>query len=124
MQLVLINISDHHTRTVANAGGPPPAGADAGGASTSAGGGAATRVLGCLLGSQSGRTVDISNSFEMRLVGGSDVDIDEAFLQTKMEQCEWPVPLACDAAAPSPPVAFAQLCRNKAAFSAGRWHNF
>ncbi|KAL4437304.1 hypothetical protein ABPG75_004443 [Micractinium tetrahymenae] len=68
--LVLINISDHHTRTRANAGGA-----------------AAVRVLGCLLGSQAGRTVDISNSFEMRLnPGGGEVDIDEAFLQKKMEQ--------------------------------------
>lgn len=33
--------------------------------------------------------VDISNSFEMRCMEGTD-DIDEAFLQKKMEQCEWP----------------------------------
>lgn len=55
VQLVLINISDHHTRTLANQGAP------AGEASTSAagggGGGPCVRVLGCLLGSQSGRTV-------------------------------------------------------------------
>ncbi|KAL4439478.1 hypothetical protein ABPG77_008807 [Micractinium sp. CCAP 211/92] len=70
--LVLINISDHHTRTRANAGAAP---------------GAAVRVLGCLLGSQAGRTVDIANSFEMRLkAGGNAADIDEAFLQKKMEQ--------------------------------------
>ncbi len=75
LQLVLINISDHHTRTRANAGAAP---------------GAAVRVLGCLLGSQAGRTVDIANSFEMRLkAGGNAADIDEAFLQKKMEQCEW-----------------------------------
>lgn len=74
LQLVLINISDHHTRTRANAGAAP---------------GAAVRVLGCLLGSQAGRTVDIANSFEMRLkAGGNAADIDEAFLQKKMEQCE------------------------------------
>lgn len=48
------------------------------------------RVLGCLLGSQAGRTVDIANSFEMRLTtGGGEADIDEAFLHKKMEQCEW-----------------------------------
>ena len=34
--------------------------------------------------------VDISNSFEMRCMEGTD-DIDEAFLQKKMEQCEWVV---------------------------------
>ncbi len=31
--------------------------------------------------------VDISNSFEVRCVEGTD-DIDEPFLQKKMEQCE------------------------------------
>ncbi|KAI7842094.1 hypothetical protein COHA_004289 [Chlorella ohadii] len=80
--LVLINISDHHTRTLANQGAP------AGEASTSAaggGGGRCVRVLGCLLGTQTGRTVDISNSFEVRCVEGTD-DIDEPFLQKKMEQ--------------------------------------
>lgn len=75
LQLVLINISDHHTRTRANTGAAP---------------GAAVRVLGCLLGSQAGRTVDIANSFEMRLkAGGGEAEVDEAFLQKKMEQCEW-----------------------------------
>ena len=73
LQLVLINISDHHTRTRANA----PAGSKEG-----------IRVLGCLLGQQAGRVVDISNSFEMRYRQGSS-DIDEPFLQKKMEQCEW-----------------------------------
>lgn len=43
--------------------------------------------MGCLLGSQSGRTVDISNSFEMRYLESSAVDIDHAFLLKKMEQC-------------------------------------
>ncbi|EFN52982.1 hypothetical protein CHLNCDRAFT_58697 [Chlorella variabilis] len=69
--LVLINISDHHTRTRANAG---------------CGAGEEFRVMGCLLGSQSGRTVDISNSFEMRYLESSAVDIDHAFLLKKMEQ--------------------------------------
>ena len=73
LQLVLINISDHHTRTRANA----PAGSKEG-----------IRVLGCLLGQQAGRVVDISNSFEMRYRQGSS-DIDEPFLQKKTEQCEW-----------------------------------
>lgn len=34
-----------------------------------------------------GMQVDISNSFEVRCVEGTD-DIDEPFLQKKMEQCE------------------------------------
>ena len=71
---MLINVSDHHTRTRANC---PTAGAE-------------VRVLGCLLGQQSGRTVDISNSFEMRSVEGAGAAaIDEAFLHKKMDQCEW-----------------------------------
>lgn len=79
-QLVLINISDHHTRTLANAG-PDAAGG--------AGAPPPPRVLGCLLGSQAGRTVDITNSFEMRFAEGSAAEIDQAFLQKKMEQCGW-----------------------------------
>ena len=74
-QLVLINVSDHHTRTKAN---------------TPGGGGAVPRVMGCLLGQQSGRTVDISNSFEMKYDQGPEgLVINVAFLQKKMEQCEW-----------------------------------
>lgn len=72
LQLVLINISDHHTRTRAN---------------SEAGPGEELPVLGCLLGTQAGRTVDISNSFEMRYQEGSATDIDHAFLLKKMEQC-------------------------------------
>lgn len=70
LQLVLINISDHHTRTRVTQGVED------------------VRVMGCLLGSQAGRTVDISNSFEMRFVAGSASEIDHAFLVKKMEQCE------------------------------------
>lgn len=77
LQLVLINISDHHTRTKANA---------TGGASAPR----VYRVMGCLLGQQSGRTVDISNSFEIRFEQGPEgIIINDAFLQKKMEQCEW-----------------------------------
>eukprot|EP00887_Chlorella_sp_A99_P006064 scaffold22.g6064.t1 len=75
--LVLINISDHWTRTKANAGG----GGEASG----------TRVLGCLLGQQVGRAVDISNSFEMRLGGEGDLDV--AFLHKKMEQYKQTFPM-------------------------------
>ncbi|KAL4855882.1 COP9 signalosome complex subunit 6a [Chlorella vulgaris] len=66
--LVLINISDHHTRTRVTHGVED------------------VRVMGCLLGSQAGRTVDISNSFEMRFEAGSASEIDHAFLVKKMEQ--------------------------------------
>ncbi|KAI8474994.1 MAG: COP9 signalosome subunit 6 [Monoraphidium minutum] len=68
--LVMINVSDHHTRVKANSPN-----------------GAATPVMGCLLGSQSGRAVDISNSFEIEytLEAGAVV-INEAFLTRKQEQ--------------------------------------
>jgi COP9 signalosome complex subunit 6 len=70
----MINVSDHHTRVKANA---PP-------------GAAAAPVLGCLLGSQAGRTVDISNSFEIDyIVQDGRVVINEAFLTRKQEQCAW-----------------------------------
>eukprot|EP00271_Cylindrocystis_brebissonii_P016036 TRINITY_DN39181_c0_g1_i1.p1 TRINITY_DN39181_c0_g1~~TRINITY_DN39181_c0_g1_i1.p1 ORF type:complete len:299 (-),score=46.63 TRINITY_DN39181_c0_g1_i1:655-1551(-) len=67
--LVILNISDHFIRVRAqNNGGPK-------------------RVIGCVLGSQSGRTVEIFNSFELnyKLESGSVV-IDREFLDKKMEQ--------------------------------------
>ena len=72
VQLVMINISDHFTRMKAN-------GLDAG---------TSGRVMGCLLGQQNGRIVDISNSFEIKYeLREGGVDIDEAFLTKKQEQC-------------------------------------
>ncbi|GAB4821425.1 hypothetical protein N2152v2_008471 [Parachlorella kessleri] len=71
--LVLINVSDHHTRTKAN--------------TPSSSSGAVPRVMGCLLGQQSGRTVDISNSFEIKYDQGPEgLVINDSFLQKKMEQ--------------------------------------
>eukprot|EP00210_Caulerpa_lentillifera_P005668 g5420.t1 len=63
--LVLINLSDHYTRVHSNANAPN------------------TVVFGCLLGLQSGRVVDISNSFEVicNLSG-----FDWEFTQTRLEQ--------------------------------------
>lgn len=77
-QLVLINISDHHTRTRANTPGATAPGVPA------------PAVMGCLLGSQSGRSVDIRNSFEVRYAAGPDgtLDIDITYLLKKQEQCE------------------------------------
>lgn len=72
-QLVLVNIGDHHTRVKVSpeyADQPPPA------------------VLGCLLGAQSGRDVDISNSFEiMYSMDGGAIAVDWVFLQERLEQC-------------------------------------
>jgi hypothetical protein len=76
VQLVLINVSDHFTRLKAN-------GAD---------GAQAPTVMGCLLGSQDGRTVDISNSFEIKCAESAEegaFQIDHAFLLKKQEQCEF-----------------------------------
>lgn len=73
-QLVLINVSDHHTRLKANSpeGAPPPL------------------VLGCLLGSQDGRSVELANSFEMKWgQGEAAYEVDAPFLVKKQEQCEW-----------------------------------
>lgn len=72
-QLVLINISDHFTRFKANGpeGAPPPT------------------VMGCLLGVQDGRSVDVCNSFEMRFTQGEEGwEVDHPFLLKKQEQCE------------------------------------
>ncbi|GMH44168.1 hypothetical protein BSKO_12102 [Bryopsis sp. KO-2023] len=68
--LVLINIGDHHTRVKVNSNDQAP-----------------QTVLGCLLGAQSGREVDISNSFEIMytLVEGNPV-VDWVFLQERLEQ--------------------------------------
>lgn len=78
-QLVLINISDHHTRLLANrpaseAGSPPPT------------------CLGILLGTQVGRAVDVSNSFEaphVREAGTGAPLLNEGVLAKKLDQCEY-----------------------------------
>ena len=84
LQLVLLTISDHHTRIKANA----PAGQDA--ASSSTWPAAPARVLGYLLGQQNGRVVDISNSFELNYTmdAAGALQIDAALLTAKLEQCE------------------------------------
>ena len=47
------------------------------------------RVLGCLLGTHSGRTVDVANSFEIKYDGfvNGVPQLDTAFLAQKQEQC-------------------------------------
>ncbi|KAL4515915.1 hypothetical protein Ndes2526B_g00630 [Nannochloris sp. 'desiccata'] len=71
--LVLINISDHHTRNKVNA--PPDQGS------------APARVVGCLLGEQSGRSVSIRNSFEVGNTFPEDANqLDIPFLYKKLEQ--------------------------------------
>ncbi|CAM6090918.1 unnamed protein product [Calypogeia fissa] len=72
--LVIVNIADHHTRVKAqNSGGvgsaPRPA----------------PRVFGCVLGVQTGRTVEIFNSFELTYDPALEC-LDRPFLETKQEQ--------------------------------------
>lgn len=75
--LVIVNISDHHTRVKAQAHhsaaaegvsppSPPP------------------RVFGCVIGVQRGRTVEIFNSFEL-LYDPVSQTLDRAFLEKKQE---------------------------------------
>ncbi|KAI8047493.1 maintenance of mitochondrial structure and function-domain-containing protein [Thamnidium elegans] len=70
--LVLLNISDHYTRTKLQT----PAAIENG------------RMYGALLASQSGRDIDIINSFDLPLSvnGKDDVQLDKAFLLYKLDQ--------------------------------------
>ncbi|CAK9873661.1 unnamed protein product [Sphagnum jensenii] len=72
--LVILNISDHYTRIKAQQSGsasrPVPPG---------------PRVYGCVLGVQTGRTVEIFNSFELHYDATQNV-LDRAFLESKQEQ--------------------------------------
>ncbi|KAH7445200.1 hypothetical protein KP509_02G112400 [Ceratopteris richardii] len=69
--LVIVNVSDHYTRIKAQESstskGPP-------------------RVFGCLLGLQTGRTVEIFTSFETRLSDECPDSLDRDFLYKKQEQ--------------------------------------
>ncbi|RWR98008.1 COP9 signalosome complex subunit 6a [Cinnamomum micranthum f. kanehirae] len=77
--LVIVNISDYYTRvksqsnassaplTINNSGGPPP-----------------RCVFGCVIGIQTGRTVEIFNSFELLFDPTTD-SLDSAFLLKKLE---------------------------------------
>ncbi|KAJ0986980.1 hypothetical protein J5N97_005336 [Dioscorea zingiberensis] len=69
--LVIVNISDHHTRVKAQA--QYHGGGEGGG-----------RVFGCVIGVQRGRTVEIFNSFEI-LCDPETHTLDRPFLEKKME---------------------------------------
>jgi len=47
-------------------------------------------VLGCLLGSQDGRIINISNSFEVKAVPDTNgaLEVDQQYLTRKQDQCE------------------------------------
>ncbi|KAK9787263.1 hypothetical protein WJX73_001466 [Symbiochloris irregularis] len=72
--LVMINVSDHYMRTRANLQATQSSGD--------------IKVLGILLGQQTGRVVDISNSFEIKIERDAqgNVSIDDVFLTRKQEQ--------------------------------------
>lgn len=75
--LVILNISDHHTRVKSQMHSPN---------SSSAPTDPPPRVYGCVIGVQSGRTVEIFNSFEL-LYDPSTQSLDRAFLVKKQELC-------------------------------------
>ncbi|KAG6514385.1 hypothetical protein ZIOFF_024738 [Zingiber officinale] len=79
--LVIVNISDHHTRVKAQTHHT-----DDGSGSSGGSGGAATavRVFGCVIGVQRGRTVEIFNSFEL-LYDPLTHSLDRSFLEKKQE---------------------------------------
>uniref|UniRef100_A0A0C9RG54 COP9 signalosome complex subunit 6 n=1 Tax=Wollemia nobilis TaxID=56998 RepID=A0A0C9RG54_9CONI len=68
--LVIVNISDHHTRLKAQ---------------SLAQGGAVPRVFGCVIGVQRGRTVEIFNSFEL-IYEPKTHSLNREFLNKKYEQ--------------------------------------
>lgn len=65
--LVIVNISDHYTRMKAQSQ-------------------SSTRVFGCVIGVQRGRTVEIFNSFEL-LYDEAAGCLDRVFLEKKQELC-------------------------------------
>lgn len=86
--LVIVNISDHHTR-VKSQMHPPINGSDGVGTtptSSSSPSPMLPRVYGCVIGVQRGRTVEIFNSFEL-LYDASTHSLDRAFLEKKQELC-------------------------------------
>ncbi|KAG1363826.1 putative COP9 signalosome complex subunit 6a [Cocos nucifera] len=83
--LVIVNISDHHTRVKVQAQHSSSAAVPAAGAASN--GGAPfppPRVFGCVIGVQRGRTVEIFNSFEL-LFDPVTHTLDRAFLEKKQE---------------------------------------
>ncbi|XP_077222311.1 COP9 signalosome complex subunit 6a-like [Tasmannia lanceolata] len=70
--LVIVNISDHHTRVKSQQ------------AHEISNGESSPRVFGCVIGIQRGRTVEIFNSFELLFDPASD-SLDRAFLDKKQD---------------------------------------
>lgn len=70
---MIINASDHYTRVSTTSG-------------------SSARVLGILLGVQSGLSLDVLNSFEVLHTQrpGGEVELDSDFLKRRIEQCALP----------------------------------
>ncbi|VFQ91716.1 unnamed protein product [Cuscuta campestris] len=83
--LVILNISDHHTR-VKSQSLPPPLHSAPNGAEPSSPAAATPppRVFGCVIGVQRGRTVEVFNSFEL-LYDPDTHTLDRGFLEKKQE---------------------------------------
>ncbi|PWA61637.1 JAB1/MPN/MOV34 metalloenzyme domain, Rpn11/EIF3F [Artemisia annua] len=85
--LVIVNISDHHTR-VKSQSQPPPHTChhqqDDNSSSSSSTNPPSNRVFGCVIGVQRGRTVEIFNSFEL-LYDPVTNSLDRGFLEKKQE---------------------------------------
>ncbi|KAJ7963469.1 COP9 signalosome complex subunit 6a [Quillaja saponaria] len=79
--LVIVNISDHYTRVKSQM---HPSSASHGNSSSTANISVDGRVYGCVIGVQSGRTVEIFNSFEL-LYDPSTDSLDRSFLEKKQE---------------------------------------
>lgn len=77
--LVILNVSDHYTRVKSQS--QPPSSRSSNGADSPS---VNPRVFGCVIGVQSGRTVEIFNSFEL-LFDPATQSLDRAFLEKKQE---------------------------------------
>ena len=88
-QLVVLNVGDHFTRAVVNSEEAVPSAScdeikcpvykcDKNGV---------LRVIGCLLGEQKGRILDVRNSFDLVMQEGPDESVDFDVLHKKLEQC-------------------------------------
>ncbi|KAI3940543.1 hypothetical protein MKW98_024950 [Papaver atlanticum] len=83
--LVIVNVSDHYTRVKSQAyHSQLSAGANAPTSSSSPSSLESPRVFGCVIGTQTGRTVEIFNSFELLYDPQTD-SLDRAFLLKKEE---------------------------------------
>lgn len=66
--LPILNISEHIVRSTLQSSSAP------------------IKVYGALLGTQSGRDIEVHNTFEFKVFGGTQVD--HAFLKSRQAQCE------------------------------------